>query len=194
MGDAEELREHGVTLRGERVVLRPLAETDWPVLLRWNNDPEVLYYAEGDAVTARSLAEIQRIYRSICRNAVCFTIEHEGAPIGECWLQRMNLPRTLERYPERDCRRIDLILGEKALWGWGLGTEVVRLLVRFGFEREGVDAIFACDIADYNPRSLALFRAAGFTPHATIPQPPGEKARECYDLILTREAFLSRRR
>jgi hypothetical protein len=36
------LRPHAVTLRGERVVLRPMTEGDWGVLLRWNNDPEVL--------------------------------------------------------------------------------------------------------------------------------------------------------
>lgn len=188
-----ELKHHGVTLRGERAVLRPLTEGDWDTLLRWNSDPEVLFFSEGDVVTERSLAEVQGIYRSVCRNAVCFMIEHEGAPIGECWLQEMNLARILDHYPEGDCRRIDLMIGEKALWGRGLGTEVVRLLVRFGFEREGADAIFACDIADYNPRGLALFQRVGFKPHATIPQPPGGKARACYDLILTREDFLSSR-
>jgi hypothetical protein len=38
---------HQNTLRGEQVTLRPMAESDWPDLLRWNSDPEVLYYSEA---------------------------------------------------------------------------------------------------------------------------------------------------
>jgi len=45
------LRQHRVTLRGKRVRLRPLTEEDWDLLLKWNNDPEVLYFAEGDEVS-----------------------------------------------------------------------------------------------------------------------------------------------
>lgn len=37
------LRKHDVTLRGSRVVLRPMTEADWDVLARWNGDPEVLW-------------------------------------------------------------------------------------------------------------------------------------------------------
>lgn len=32
---------HTTTLRGERVMLRPMTESDWPDLLRWNSDPKV---------------------------------------------------------------------------------------------------------------------------------------------------------
>lgn len=189
MNEPETLREHDITLRGPRVVLRPMRETDWPALLGWNSDPDVLYYSEGDDVSSRTLDEIQPSYRAISRQAFCFIIEHEHAPIGECWLQRMNLPRILERYPGRDCRRIDLTIGEKPLWGQGLGIEVIALLTRFGFERQGADLIFGCDIADYNPRSLQAFRKAGFTHHATIAQPPRAKARHCHDLVLNRADF-----
>jgi hypothetical protein len=40
------LRTHDITLRSERVVLRPMTEGDWNILLRWNSDPEVLYYSD----------------------------------------------------------------------------------------------------------------------------------------------------
>lgn len=86
------LQEHQVTLRGRRVVLRPMTEQDWDVLLRWNSDPEVLYYAEGDDIRSHTLEQVQAIYRSVSRRALCFIIEVEGTPIGECWLQEVNLP------------------------------------------------------------------------------------------------------
>lgn len=188
---AGKLREHDVTLRGERVVLRPLTEDDWGYLLRWNSDPVVLYYAEGDDVAGYSLTEVQGIYRGVSRQAFCFVVELGGVPIGECWLQQMNLQRILSQYPRLDCRRIDLLIGEKRLWGHGIGTEVIRLLARFGFETEGADVVFGCDVADYNPRSLRAFQKAGFDVCAVHPRPPGGKARQCYDLLLTRDRYES---
>ena len=40
-----------------------MTEDDWDLLYRWNNDPEVLYYTEGEDVTERSLEDIQGIYQ-----------------------------------------------------------------------------------------------------------------------------------
>src|SRR5262249_35709719 len=147
---------------GDRVTLRPMTEQDWDILLAWNNDPVVLYFAEGDHVASRSLHEVRDIYRSSSQNAYTFMIEVEGRVIGECWLQKMNLPRILERWPGRDCRRIDLMIGQKEYWGQGYGTEVIRLLTEFGFEHERADLIFGCDIADYNPGSQKAFEKAGY--------------------------------
>ena len=47
----------------------------------------------------------------------------------------MNLQRILDQFPDKDCRRIDLMIGEKQLWGRGIGTEVIRMLTEFGFEK-----------------------------------------------------------
>jgi RimJ/RimL family protein N-acetyltransferase len=112
-----ELRLHTFTLKQESLVLRPLTEDDWNILLQWNSDPEVLYYAEGDDVTSRSLEEIQAIYRTVSQSAFCFIIEYEQQPIGECWLQNLYLDRLLHAHPNTDCRRIDLMIGNKQLWG-----------------------------------------------------------------------------
>ena len=100
-----------------------MTEPDWDVILAWNNDPDVLYFSEGDDVRSRTLDEVHRIYRSVCSRAFCFIIEYEDRPIGECWLQEMNLQRIFKRYPGRDLRRIDIAIGEPQRWGRGLGTE-----------------------------------------------------------------------
>jgi aminoglycoside 6'-N-acetyltransferase len=185
----DRLREHDVTLRRGHIVLRPMTEEDWDILLKWNTDPEVLHFAEGARVAEYSLEAVQDIYRGVSQNAFCFILELRGEPVGECWLQRMNLPRILERYPGRDCRRIDLMIGEKAFWGKGIGTEAIRLLARFGFERERADMIFGCDVGDHNPRSLRAFQKASFEVCASIPQSPGAKARVAFDLLLSREKY-----
>lgn len=183
------LKLHNITLQGKRVLLRPMTEGDWDVLMKWNRDAEILYFTEGDWVTEYRLEEVQQIYRSVSQHAFCFLMELDGVPIGECWLQEMNLERILSQCLNQDCRRVDLMIGEKTLWGQGFGTEVIRLLTEFGFERETADAIFACEVADYNVRSIKAFQKAGFEVHATIPQPSTDKARYRYDLVLTRKKW-----
>ncbi|MCL4544266.1 MAG: GNAT family N-acetyltransferase [Chloroflexi bacterium] len=184
-----QLRRHDVTLRSGNLVLRPMTEADWSLLYRWNNDPEVLYYAEGDDISSRTLEDVQCIYRSVSQQAYYFIIELDGRPIGECQLQQMNLPRILREHSGQDVRRIDITIGEKTFWGQGIGTRALRLLTQFGFEREGTDAIYGCDVADYNARSRRAFERAGFRLCHRVPQPPGDKAHEKVDLILTREQW-----
>jgi len=152
-----------------------MTEEDLDVLAVWNSDPEVLYYSEGNDVTTYTLKQVQEIYISVSQNAFCFIIEIDDKPIGECWLQKMNLKRILDKYPDLDCRRIDLMIGDKKYWGIGVGTEAIRLLTEFGFLKEGVDMIFGCDIADYNIRGLRAFQKVGYEIVAKIKEPSGKK-------------------
>lgn len=187
----ESLKTHDITLRIGRLVLRPLTERDWDILLRWNSDPEVLYFSEGTDVSSRTLEEVQNIYRRVSQEAFCFIVEFDGKPVGECWLQKMNLPRVSVRHAGLDCRRVDLMIGEKKYWHRGIGAGAVLLLAEFGFEREKADMIFACDVAEYNVASLNMFRKCGFEVDSSYPQPLGGKAKTCYDLVLRREKFHS---
>ncbi len=179
----QRLNEHSVTLRGELLTLRPMTENDWDTVQKWESDPEVLYYFDGDWITERELETTQMIYRGVSQNAFMFIAEYDVRPIGVCWLQKMNLDRISEQFPGHDLRRIDLALGEKDLWGRGLGTEMIRMLTEFGFERERCDAIFGCGIADYNPRSRRAFEKNGYVLLQEVPQPEGMKAKVEYDLV-----------
>ena len=179
------LRTHSITLPGEKVVLRPLTEQDWAILMRWSADPDVLYFSEGDDVTTYTLDDVQGIYRSVSQKAFCFVIEADGQPVGDAWLQHMNLSRVLDNHPDVDCRRIDLTLAKTA-WGQGFGTETIRLLTDLAFNVEKAHLVFGCDIADYNVGSLRAFEKVGFTIEAKNMQPVGNKAAYRYDLIRRR--------
>lgn len=182
------LKAHDVTLRGPRLALRPLDEGDWAPLLAWNNDPEVLASAEGDEIESRTLDEVQRIYRAISVNAHCFLMELDGEPVGECWLQRMNLQRLVARHPGKDVRRIDIAIGLPALWGQGLGREAVELLLEFGFRREDVDVIYACVDAG-NVRSRRMFESLGFAVEAGMGGAAGSQDDGELDLALGRSDY-----
>ena len=119
------LYAHSVVLRGRRVLLRPMTEDDWGYLLKWNNAPDVMELADENDFQEMELSEVQAIYRWISTHAHCFIIEVAGHPIGDCWLQRMNLTRIADQFPGEDVCRIDIVIGEKELWGNGYGTEAI---------------------------------------------------------------------
>ncbi len=166
-----------------------MTENDWDVLLAWNNDPEVLWFSEGDDIGSRTLDEVQLMYRAVSASSSCFIIEHQDRPIGECWLQRMNVGRVIDTHPGNDVRRIDISIGEKELWGRGLGTESVELLMQLAFQSEACDLIYEPEIADFNVRSRRMFERLGFEEVAEIPQAAGSKAAAGYDLALTSVAY-----
>jgi RimJ/RimL family protein N-acetyltransferase len=184
----ERLREHEVVLSGPRLTLRPLTENDWDILLPWNQDLAVIYFADSDGSIPHTLAQVKDIYRWVSQTAFTFVMELQGRPIGECWLQQMNLPRLITRHSGEDLRRIDLMIGEKELWGKGLGSEAISLLTHFGFEQQRCDRIFACGVADYNPRSMGAFRKCGYRVSQVLAE-QGPKMRFSYDLSLTRSTF-----
>lgn len=187
---SDRLRTHEATLQWGSVVLRPLTEDDWDLVHRWWNDPEIASNSDSNE-SQYSLRQVQEIVRNISENAYCFVIEFEGRPIGECWLQAMNLERILRRNPGLDCRRIDIEI-EKAYWGRGIGTAAIRLLVDFGFERERADAIFAMDVADDNPRSRRAFEKAGLELYETVSKPAGTRVYVRHDLVVWSKRHVGR--
>ena len=170
------LRTHDITLPDGDLVLRPMTEGDWEILHVWNNDPDVLHFADGDDVTSRTIADVKHLYRLVSQTACCFIIEWNERPIGECWLQEMNLHRILDQFSGQDCRRTDLTIGEKRYRNRGIGTRAIRMLTQLAFERERADAVFGCEIWDYNAAILRAFEKAGFNKLNRTPNPKGARA------------------
>ena len=93
---------HHVILRDVDLTLRPIEESDWAFIYRWRNDPEVLYYSDGPGIGGYDLDEIKNdSFQAGFTNRFGFMMVAEKQIIGECWLQRMNLTRLLERYPDQ---------------------------------------------------------------------------------------------
>ena len=119
------IKTHDITLHGGndtyKIILHPLSDEHLPYLYKWNSDPEVLYWVEGDDVESYSPEVVRQIYGGISQNSLCFLIEVNGEMIGECWLEKMNLPHVKALYAENaDVRRIDMSIGEKSYWGKGI--------------------------------------------------------------------------
>lgn len=186
--------EHDITLYGDNdIILRPLTDKYLPLLYKWNSDLEVLYWSEGDDVAEPyDASTVDLIYGSVSQNAFCFLIEKNGIPIGDCWLQKMNIREILDRYPaDVDVRRIDYCIGEKEHWGQGTGTECLKMLLGFAFQAQKVDVLYIMAY-DYNVRSLRMAEHAGFRLEAANPVTDSQKAK--YEMLykMSKEEYLDR--
>lgn len=191
------IKTHDITLYGGNevdLVLRPLSDEYLPFLYKWNSDPDVLYWTEGGLNLSYDAALVEQIYGGVSQNAHCFLVETDGIPIGECWLQKMNLEKVKVMYPEGfDVRRIDMMIGEKNYWNKGLGTEFVRMLVDFAFYGEHVDVLH-CICEDCNVRSCRVWEKNGFTKVLEESLPEKRLGKWRYHYRFTRDEFVEKGR
>lgn len=160
------IKSHNIILQGGndeyRIKLLPLSDEHIPLLCKWNTDPEVMYFTDGGYIPKDVSSYVQRKYGGMSQNNLCFAVEVNGEVVGECWLQKMNVPAVIEMYPEgADIRRIDMSIGEKAYWGKGIGTMFIGMLIKYAFECEHVD-VMHCFCEDYNIRSRRVWEKNGF--------------------------------
>lgn len=190
------IKTHDITLIGGneqyKIILRPLSDEHLSYLYKWNSDPGVLYWTEGEDVECYMPDVVHQIYGGISQNNFCFVVEVNDKIIGECWLQKMNLPEVKKMYAaDTDVRRIDMSIGEKSYWGKGIGTLFIGMLVKYAFECEHVDVLH-CFCEDYNIRSKRVWEKNGFQLILTeeIPQP--HKGKLQYHWRLTKDEFFRR--
>lgn len=194
------IKTHDVTLYGggkDDIILRPLSDEHLPYLYKWNADPEVLYWTEGGTNNAELTYDeeaVRQIFGGVSQNAHCFLIEVNGVPVGECWLQKMNLPEVSAMYaPSLDVRRIDMCIGEKEYWGRGIGAQLIGMLIDFAFNGELVDALH-CFCEDYNIRSMRVWEKNGFARVLSEPLPQPQKGKFQFHYRLTRPEYIANRR
>lgn len=193
------IKTHDITLYGGNdkydIVLRPLCDEYLPLLYKWSSDPEVLYWTEGgeDIVRSYDKETVHDIYGRASQNAFCFLIEANRLPIGECWLQKMNISDVISMYPGLDVRRIDMAIGEKCYWGKGIGTAFIHMLVDFAFTSENID-ILHCFSEDYNIRSQKVWLKNGLKLVRTDELPQPQKGKIQYHFALTKAGYIQERR
>ena len=141
-----------------RLALRPLQVSEaTQVYADWLNDPEVNRYLE----TRHSLQTVESCAAFIeqCNadpNSHLFGIFHRasGKHIGNAKIGFISAPYQRGQ--------VSLFIGEKAFWGQGLSSELVRALTEYGFQTLGLNRLEAGCYED-NLASLRVFLKAGYT-------------------------------
>ena len=140
---------------GPAVALRPFDRRHLERTRAWANDLELARLLDR----ARPIgdAEHERWFAALAEKAdsVYFAVETgaEGHHVGNAWLWAID-----GRHHKAEVR---IVLGEPAHQGRGVGSEALRLLSAYAFERLNLRRLYAY-VLGTNPRARRAFEKAGF--------------------------------
>jgi len=140
-----------VTLRTDRLVLRPLREADAPAIYAIRSDPTVMRYASSLPLTSSDQAAAFIAHETAGMAAgeslrLGLQRVEDDSLIGTCLLFRIN----------QQCRRAEIGYELRSdAWGRGYMHEALVALVRLGFSELALNRIEA----DIDPRNAASARS-----------------------------------
>ncbi|UCH34924.1 MAG: GNAT family acetyltransferase [Armatimonadota bacterium] len=143
-------------IKGERVLLRPLRESDLEESLRvWT--PELRHMYGGSLTSPRrpTMEDRRRWFERVQRGEQghFHAVEADGRYIGHA---------TVEMTDEGSRRaRFRIGIDNPDYWGKGYGTEVTRLMLRLAFEEMDCHRV-AVRVAAYNARAIRCYEKCGF--------------------------------
>jgi RimJ/RimL family protein N-acetyltransferase len=149
-------------LSGEKVKLRPRGLDDCPNEYKWRTDEELcrLDAAERLEMTLedfrdRYSAELE--YPGLTCTLAVETLE--GTSIGVCSLFNLDFIK--------GAAEIGIMIGEKAYWEKGYGTEALRLMLKYVFEISSLETVVLKTL-DWNLRAQRCFEKCGFIPYSNL--------------------------
>jgi [ribosomal protein S5]-alanine N-acetyltransferase len=147
------------TLQGRRVVLRPMQPGDiTPTHLGWLQDAEVVRYSNQRFVqhTQESCLAYLRGFEGSPNHYLSVRLAESDQPIG-----------TLTAYVNQHHGTADIgiLMGERSVWGQGLGLEAFGLLADWLAQQSGMRKL-SCGTLSCNRAMLKIAQRAGFTREA----------------------------
>ena len=144
---------------GERIRLRAVEREDLPRFVTWLNDPVVR--AGLTIFLPLSMSDEERWFENML---VSHPAEHplvieilQGEdgylPVGNCGFHNID-------WRNRSAE-VGVFIGEKQFWNQGYGAEVMRLLLKHGFETLNLSRI-ALRVYANNPGAVRAYENAGF--------------------------------
>ena len=140
-------------IHGDRITLRAIEREDLSDYVQRLNDPAVLEYF-GNQVPL-SLVHEEKWYNDMLRDPSlqAFAVEFEGQHVGSAGFGDID---------GRNARaEVGLFIGPPEMWDRGLGFDVLKTLVRFGFEQMNLNRIYLRVFAGHQ-RAIHLYEKVGF--------------------------------
>ncbi|MBX5450994.1 GNAT family N-acetyltransferase [Thermogemmatispora sp.] len=148
---------------GERVYLRPLEPTqDNHLYATWLNDEEIRrYFSIYPTSDARAKERLEQLYKDGKHIIFGVALKSNNRLIGLVGLKDINyINQTAEFY---------IIIGDRAVWGQGYGTEATKLMIRYGFMELNLNRIQTQDMEE-NIGGWRADEKAGFKYEGTLRQ------------------------
>lgn len=158
---------------GQKVILRCPREKDLVRFAKWLSNPQVnRYLSHHGRMTLRKEREWFKQKRK--ENDLILAIDTKGGQhIGSTGL-------TLDRKNQRGT--FGIFIGEKKSWNQGLGTEVTKLIINYGFRQLRLNRI-ELRVFPFNKRAIKVYKRLGFKKEGYLRQDV-KKGKRYFDSIL----------
>ena len=146
-------------LSGEKIVLRPLLEKDFGKYFKWHSDPEIRFQTAMHPFLVTEQKEREWFNLALNDNndkRVIFSIDHKANNelIGYFQLTDIHL---INRNAQ-----LGIVIGEKKYQKIGLGTEIMELGIKYGFDYLNLYKI-SLEVIKENMNAIKLYEKFGFT-------------------------------
>lgn len=143
---------------GRRVDLKTHTSANREAFVRWYEDPDIAYLLRHDLKPLsrrRAASYFSNIILPLSSRGHCWAIHHRdtGRLVGTAAVTDVN--------SRRQTCLFRIVIGEKDVWGQGMGTEATRLVADEVFEILPVDRI-RLEVFAHNPRARRTYDRVGF--------------------------------
>lgn len=152
-----------ILVQSANLSIRELKEEDIPLLAKWLSDPAVLEYYEGRD-RPHDEALVWRHFYENRDDVIPGIIQYQGLDIGYIQFYLVDgEERKIYGYEHgyETIYGMDQFIGEPAYWNRGIGTALMRMMVRFLMEEKKADYI-VMDPQAWNARALNVYEKCGF--------------------------------
>ena len=165
---------------GKRVVLRPVEEEDYALILHWQNHPEVWWYMDYDRPF--SLPDIREDLERARGEGFPLMITVGGRAVGRIGLNQF-------RSRDRICS-LYVFIGEPEFWGRGHARDALMALLGYAFDRFDLHQVELWTLAA-NDRVIRVYERCGFETEATLRDRSWKDGRFFDRIVMrvTREGF-----
>lgn len=135
--------------------LRPPEPTDVDALMIFKNDPDLseLLVGSGRRYTRTDLEAWVEAHRTAPDEAFFVIADGADRAVGHVALYQIDRTANTAEF--------GILIGDRRLWGHGLGTFYTGYLIEHGFDTLGLRRIFL-EVLETNPRARAVYERLGF--------------------------------
>ncbi|OGF24274.1 hypothetical protein A3H09_02875 [Candidatus Falkowbacteria bacterium RIFCSPLOWO2_12_FULL_45_13] len=146
----------GPTLKGKKIILKPLVIRQAENYMRWLKDSEVTKFLSNDFSSLNLKREKEFIKKSNRNktNLRWAIYTKTGAHIGNTGLHEIDRKKNLKA-------SWGVMIGEKSYWGQGLGTDVLKTVLKYCFGKLKLNRV-ELGVFKFNPRGIRCYKKCGF--------------------------------
>jgi len=139
------------------IELKPLLKSNVSSFYKWINDEEVIKYSLSLFQKINTKEEIDKWYKGLIEDAEIISygifLKTTGALVGYAGIGAISkINRSGEYY---------IFIGEKKMWGKGIGTIVTEQVLKIGFSKFKLNRIFLT-VSEPNLGGIKAYKNAGF--------------------------------